>query len=34
MINSSSFSKTLIPILCLDIGGTLTKITFAAKKNH
>ncbi|CAK85120.1 unnamed protein product (macronuclear) [Paramecium tetraurelia] len=32
MQNNPSFSQNLIPIVCLDIGGTLTKLTFATKK--
>ncbi|CAK75335.1 unnamed protein product (macronuclear) [Paramecium tetraurelia] len=33
MQNKPSFSQSLIPLVCLDIGGTLTKMTFAAKKD-
>lgn len=31
---NSSFSQNLIPIVCLDIGGTLTKLTFATKRGY
>jgi type II pantothenate kinase len=34
IINSSSFSQDLLPMVCLDIGGTLTKLTFAAKADY
>lgn len=31
--NSSSFTPNLLPMVCLDIGGTLTKLTFAARED-